>query len=171
MTSGDWIQAATLVAVAVALLLNVRQNREVARQTQELTLQNATIAASLQQSAHQAMISVPSANRAALLRDNPELLAWHMTLRGYPPGTYHQNLRRLFILSKLDVHELTFISYSDGLLAEDIWLGWRNVIAEDFTDPDFVESWATAKHLYAPSFVGYVDAQVVGWEQPGAAVA
>src|SRR5437764_1181573 len=104
MTPGDWIQAATLAGVAAALLLNVRQNREVARQTEELIRQNATIGASLQQAAHHAMVSHPTALRISLLRDNPELLEWHLTSRGYLPGTYQQNLRRLYIMAKLEVH-------------------------------------------------------------------
>jgi hypothetical protein len=170
MGPDEWIQVATLIAVAVALLLNVRQNREVALQTRELIRQNAAIAASLQQSAHQALINQPTNLRAALLPDNPELLQWHLTSRGYPPGTHQQNLRRLYFMAKLEVHELNFVSYTDGLLADDIWVGWRNVMAADFADVEFRESWTAVKHLYAPSFVAFVDGSRV-WEQPGAAAA
>ena len=119
------------------------------------------------------MISQPTALRATLLPGNPELLQWHLVTRGYPPGTHQQNLRRLYIMAKLDVHELNFVSYSGGLLAEDIWLGWRNVMTADFADPEFQESWAAAKHLYAPTFVTFVDRYLVPgeWDEPGVAAA
>jgi hypothetical protein len=167
----DWIQAGTLFLIAAALLLNVRQNRELARQTLELVRQNATIASSLRQNAHLAISNPPSTIRASLLLNNPELLQWHLGLRGLPAGTPQENLRRLFIMAKVEVHELNFLSHRDGMLSEDIWSGWRNVMASDFVDSEFQESWTAVKHSYAPTFVAYVDEHLADWDEPGAAAA
>ena len=157
MNTSDWIQAATLGAVAIALLLNLRQNREVARQTQELTQQNSVFLRSTQQDAYRVMVTHPNAPRVSFLKDDPEMLAWHLESRGYQPGTYQQNLRRLYVLLRLDTHELNFISHAQGLLTDDVWTGWWNVLKADFTDAEFYEAWAAAKHFYAPSFVTFVD--------------
>ena len=157
MNTSDWIQAATLGAVAIALLLNLRQNREVARQTQELTQQNSVFLRSMQQDAYRVMVTHPTALRVSFLKDDPEMLAWHLESRGYQPGTYQQNLRRLYVLLRLDTHELNFISHAQGLLTDDVWTGWWNVLKADFTDAEFYEAWAAAKHFYAPSFVTFVD--------------
>jgi hypothetical protein len=167
MNSGDWIQAATLVSVAVALLLNVRQNREIARQTKEMNRQNTVVLGSLQQSAYHAMLTQPTALRVSFLKDNPALLEWHMTGRGYPPGTYEQNLRRLYIMLKLETHEMCFISHIDGLLTDEVWTGWSNVVRTDLADVEFQETWALARNFYAPSFVAFVDGLITEIGRPG----
>jgi hypothetical protein len=166
MSAGDWFQALTLVAVAVALLLNVRQNREVARQTQELTRQNTVILGSMQQNAYQAMLTYPTALRVSFLKDNPELLAWHLTSRGVPATTYEHDLRRLYIILKLETHEMCFVSHAQGLLTDDVWAGWWNVVNTDLMDPDFQETWLSVRHFFAPSFAAFVDGLIRDREYP-----
>jgi hypothetical protein len=166
VSTGDWIQAATLIAVAVALLLSSRQNREVARQTRALSEQNTLIDASLRHGAYQAMVSQAHGLRLAIVRDNPELLAWHLSCRGLTPGDRDQNVRLLFILLKLDSHELNFVSHSEGLLTDDVWAGWLNVLKADFADVDFLNAWGPVRHLYAPSFAAFVDTLIRESGQP-----
>lgn len=168
MATSDWVQLVSLVAVVAALLLNARQNREVARQTreltrqtQELTLQNSVFLTSMQQNAYLAMVTQPAELRISFLKENPELLAWHLAARGYRPGGHTENLRRLYVLLRLDMHELNFVNHGEGLLTDDVWTGWSNVLKADFSEVEFREAWQVAKHLYAPSFVVFVD-QLVG---------
>jgi hypothetical protein len=161
VSAGDWIQVATLVAVAVALLLNVRQ-------IQELTRQNSAIVASLRQSAYHVMVTDSPALRVSFLKDNPQVLAWHMATRGFTSGTHEQNLQRLYILARLEAHELNFTSHKEGLLTDDVWAGWGNVVKMDIADADFRETWRIAKHMYAPSFVTFIDAQIDGGRGPKA---
>src|SRR2546421_9663742 len=156
MTVGDWIQAVSVLFVAVALLSNVKQNREVARQTQELTQQtqelsrqNAVILASVEQSTYHALVSAPAGLRVSLLADNPKLLAWHLEAKGFQSDSYEQNIQRLYIMSKLETHELCFVSHREGRLSDDIWAGWFNVVKRDFTDASFKTSWGNAVQIRA----------------------
>jgi len=68
----------------------------------------------------------------------------------------------VYFLLKLEAHERNFISHAEDLLTDDLWSGWRNVLQADFAHDEFRDVWLFAKHLYAPSFVAFIEGMVDG---------
>ena len=146
----DWIQTLSLLLVARALIASIFQTRAVAYQARQATK-------ALQATTHQSFVHNQNGSREAFFLDRPELLSWHLSSRGYPDTNATENLRRLYALNKLDIHEYNYLSFSAGHFRDDIWAGWKNVMQEDLGQPEFREMWPVARRLYAPSFVNFIE--------------
>ena len=146
----DWIQSLSLLLVAGALIASIFQTRAVAHQARQAT-------AALQATTHQSFVYNQNGSREAFFLDRPELLSWHLSSRGYPETNAAENLRRLYVLNKLDIHEYNYLSFRSGHFRDDIWAGWKNVMQEDFRQPEFREMWPVARRLYAPSFKNFIE--------------
>src|SRR5690349_17362401 len=147
----DWIQSLSLLLVAGALIASIFQTRAVAHQARQATR-------ALQATTHQSFVHNQNSSREAFFLDHPELLSWHLSARGYPVTNAGENLRRLYVLIKLDIHEYNYLSFKEGHFRDDIWSGWKTVIQEDFSHvPEFLEMWPVARRLYAPSFVNFIE--------------
>lgn len=160
MSLSDWLQVVSLAAVAIALFLNVWQNRLSAKQALEASRQSEAVLVSLRQGAYVNFLNSQAEYRAIGLAD-PEMLRWQLASRGYGVGSDLENRRTLFILVRLGSHESSFLSYSANLLDEDVWTGWRRVIESDFQVPEFVSVWAHGKQFFATSFVAFVDDEIL----------
>lgn len=157
----DWLQLVSLVIVATALMLNVLQIRHLARQTEETSRQASAATTALRQAAYQSILAGQT-NIVSLYLHSPSMIEWHLASRGYPVGSEEENWRSISTLIRLNSHESTYLAYAAGLLDEDIWSGWVNVMTTDFAVPEFVTLWPLAKRFYARSFATFVDAEVVG---------
>jgi hypothetical protein len=148
---GDWIQSLSLLLVAGALIVSIRQTRAVAHQARQATR-------ALQDATHQSFVRNQNGSREAFFLDHPELLSWHLSSRGYPSTSAAENLRRLYVLNKFDIHEYNYLSHMAGQFSSDIWEGWKNVMHMDFDQvPEFREMWPVASRLLAPSFVKFIE--------------
>ncbi|HEY3732701.1 MAG TPA: hypothetical protein VGL63_02190 [Streptosporangiaceae bacterium] len=155
MTIQDWFQTISLLGVALALLLNTRQIREMGSQTRSMLR-------SLEQNAYQQQLRTHSDHRILFFKDDPRLLSWHLGTRGYTLARSHQrNKRTLYALVKLDEHEANYLSYTGALLPEEVWLAWLEVIRADFGVKEFQDVWHNAKRFYVTSFVKYVDTSIL----------
>ena len=157
MNAADWAQTLSLPLVALALLASTIQTRAMVHQTRFSAMQSKNVANSLAQTAHMALTRNQMDHRSAFFRDDPELLEWYLSSRGYPTSTYEQNKRRLYVLTRMDVHQLNFLNHESGFLADDFWTAWRKVISTDLEIPEFVELWPIVRTYYAPGFVAFCD--------------
>jgi hypothetical protein len=156
----DWFQFISLMTVAITILIGMSQNREVGRQTREASRQTESVQKSLEQAAYQTLNTTHDGNHIAFFKDDPEMLQWFLSTRGYSTSSHHQNKRTLYIIIKLDAHESNFLSYVDGLLSRDVWDGWFEVLRADFEVPDYRAVWPTARRFYATTFVAFVDSLI-----------
>jgi uncharacterized membrane protein len=103
----DWIQSLSLLLVAGALIASIFQTRAVAHQARQATT-------ALQATTHQSFVHNQNGSREAFFLDRPELLSWHLSSRGYPETNAAENLRRLYVLNKLDIHEYNYLFVQGG---------------------------------------------------------
>jgi len=150
VTVTDWIQAVSAVLVLVALILSILQLRAATEQT--LALRQ-----SIEEAAQTSLVGNQSDLRTLYLRDDPALLAWYLSTRGYKCTSPEENKRRIFALVKLESHEASYLRHSKGLLDEEIWTAWKRVIELDFRMPEFREAWADARGLFVNSFMEFID--------------
>jgi hypothetical protein len=156
----DWLQILSIAFVVVALILNFLQMRYVARQTSETARQAIAATTALRQAAYQNMIS-GQADYRSLYIDSPSMTRWHLESRGYETGSEEDNRRTLYTLVRLNSHESSFLAHEAGLLDDDVWHGWKNVIKTDFQVPKFVAVWSHAKQFYARSFAAFIENEIV----------
>jgi hypothetical protein len=157
MNIPELLQSISLLAVTATLIISVVQNRQALRQTSELSRQTDSIKKSLEQSAYQELNTTHDAYRIAFLKDDAAMLRWYLATRGYATSTPQHNRRTLYIMMKLDNHEENFINHRDGLLPEEIWKGWHEVLNADVKIPEFRRTWINARRFYSASFVDFVD--------------
>jgi len=156
----DWLQVLSIAFVAVALLLNVLQMRYLARQTNETSRQAVAANTALRQAAYQNMIAGQAEYRSLYI-NSPSMTKWHLASRGYETGSDEDDRRTLYTLVRLNSHESSFLAHAAGLLDDDVWHGWINVIRTDFEVPKFNAVWSHAKQFYARSFVAFVETEIV----------
>jgi len=145
-----WIQAVSLIFVSAALLLGALQLKEVSKQSKALR-------ESLNQAAYGSMIETATDAWSGYFRDDPELLEWHLSSRGYKTTSPAENKRRLYAIVKFEEHEANFIAHQQGLIREDVWSAWYNVMEADFDIVEFREVWPVAKKFYAIEYTRFVD--------------
>jgi len=92
-----------------------------------------------------------------IFRDDHDLLRWYLSSRGYPTSTDEANKRRLYVLTRMDIHQLNFMNYESGFLGNEFWSAWRNVLVTDLRIPEFAELWPMLRTFYAPRFVAFCD--------------
>jgi hypothetical protein len=157
MGVSDWVQLVSVGAVVVTLLLNVRQNREVIRQTGVATKQALAAAAAAKQASVQNLTNF-SADFRGFIEAGPELLAWFLASRGIAVGTHQQNLLYMFLFSRMDLHEATFQSYFTQQLDADFWNGWSNTISTDVATAEFRVVWSAVQNQFSSAFATFVNA-------------
>ena len=150
MSIGDWLQAISALLVALALGVGALQLRQMEKQT-------TAASGNIQQMAYESMNQAYSDYRVNLLKDDPDLLAWHLQNSAYPVGDHESNKRTLFMMGKLDAHERNVINYRLGLLSEDAWKAWGTVLEADVVIPEFRAMWPAARRFYAPPLVQKID--------------
>ena len=166
MNISDWLESISLAAVAITLAINAVQSRQALRQTKLLAIQSKSLQDTLEQSAYQALDAGHNTYRVSFFKDDPEMLTWYLSNRGYPYSSHQLNRRTLYLQVKLDDHEQNFINHKKGLLSDDIWDAWAEVIRADVKLPGFDIMWPNARRFYARSFVEYVDALLQTLEEP-----
>ncbi|MBB2948975.1 hypothetical protein FB565_008761 [Actinoplanes lutulentus] len=154
----DWLQILSIAFVAVALILNVLQMRYVSRQTNEAARQAFAANAALRQATYQ---NVLAQEFHFVHFSNPSLIKLHLTSRGYETGSDEENQRTLYALTRINSHESTFLAYAAGLLDDDAWHGWRNVIRTDFESPKLNAIWPYARQFYAKSYVAFIETDIL----------
>ncbi|MER6576155.1 hypothetical protein [Nonomuraea sp. NPDC001023] len=77
MRLSDWLQIASFSGVVVALVLTTLQLRLVSRQSQALTR-------SMQYGDYRTLVGRLNEFRTVHLRQDPKLLAWALSTRGFP---------------------------------------------------------------------------------------
>jgi len=157
MNLADLLQGGSLVAVAVALVLTARQNRHLGAQTRQAIRQSALAGDSLAQTGHHSLVDQITHNTTALIGTDPELCAWFLGSRGFPPASADSNKRYFLLFTRLDSHEAIYLSHVDRSIGHEVWLGWRTVMELDAATPEFAEIWPAAKVSYSPRFAEYVD--------------
>lgn len=150
MNLSEWFQAISLLGVALALLMNARQIRDMASQARSMSR-------SLEQSAYQQQLRSHADYRSLFFKDDARLLSWHLRTRGYTTKSHGWNKRCLYALIKLDEHEANYVSYTEGLLPEGVWAAWYEVMKADFAIYEFRETWHNAKRFYEASFVKFIE--------------
>ncbi|GIF20595.1 hypothetical protein BJ973_001499 [Actinoplanes tereljensis] len=157
MNVADWAQTLSLPLVALALFASAVQTRAMVQQTRFSATQSRHVADSLAQNAQIALTRNQTDHRAEFFRDDPELLEWYLSSRGYPTSAYENNKRSLYVLTRMDIHQLNFLNYESGFLANEFWGAWKNVVVTDLEIPEFADLWPTVRTFYAPGFVAFCD--------------
>jgi hypothetical protein len=158
MGVADLLQTISLVVVAITLALSARQNRHLARQTRETVHQSILARSALSRSTQQELIDQGTDYLGVLLTvDQPALLTWFLASRGIPPAPDEINRRYLFMFLRMDVHETTYLAHLDRALPEDVWIGWRHVIALDSATDEFRVVWPVVRPAYSARFASFVD--------------
>lgn len=57
----------------------------------------------------------------------------------------------------MNLYELAFDQRREGLLADDVWEGFRQSLERQFRRRGFAEYWALDKEVFGPRFVAFVD--------------
>ncbi|MBG0561129.1 hypothetical protein [Actinoplanes aureus] len=112
---------------------------------------------SLVQGAYAALTRNQTDHRTEIFRDDHDLLRWYLSSRGYPTLTDEANKRRLYVLTRMDIHQLNFMNYESGFLSHEFWSAWKNVLVTDLRIPEFAELWPMLRNFYAPTFVAFCD--------------
>jgi len=79
MKTGDWIQAVSLILVTITVVGMMIQLRQVMAQTKLL-------GASSNHAVIESLVQASWLPRAAFFMDEPELMRWHLTMRGVCKG-------------------------------------------------------------------------------------
>ncbi len=153
----DLLQLISLIAVVITLLVTLMQTRQVARQTRELSYQTKSLQGSLEQSIYQSVNSAHDEYRTMLMKDDRRMLSWYLSTRGYAISNHQENRRTLYVIIKPETHEGIYLSYMDGLLRQNVWEAWQEVLKADLKIPHFRSTWPAAKRFYAKLFTDFVD--------------
>lgn len=157
MSVSDVVQVISLLAVSCALLLSFRQNREIAKQTQEATKQAATASSSVRRESYQGMMGhVLDFTYNAMVRD-PDLLSWFLASRGFPGVDESERCKYLFLWMRLGMHQSHYFEWAEGLISEEVWLYWRRAVQFDVESPEFEAVWKTVGDTFTGGFVKCID--------------
>jgi hypothetical protein len=157
MALADWLQVFSLLVVAAALVLNVNQNRHIARQTGEMVSQTRAAARSAELSAHQT-IGSSNVDFSYFFHQDPAALRWLLTSKGYPASNDPSvNVRILYAIRRFDEHESIFLSWHNGLISDQIWEPWSRVLERDLGIPEFEQVLPKVRQYYATPFVELLD--------------
>ncbi|MFC7535620.1 hypothetical protein [Actinoplanes sp. GCM10030250] len=162
MRTVDVLQFLTFLAVLAALLLSFLQMRHAGRQARAAT-------AALERSMHIALVSRQGEFAGVLLKDDPAMMRWHVESRGFTVRDDEEAKRYLYVLIRLNGHQRKFSAHRDGVLSDEYWAAWVNVIALDLAMPEFQVGWAVARPMYPASFVAFVDAMLADLAVPAPA--
>jgi hypothetical protein len=111
----------------------------------------------LKQGAYQSLNSTQDTFRIAFFKDDASMLRWYLAERGYPVSSHRNNKRTLYLQIKLDNHEGNYLNHQSGLLSDEMWQAWHEVLKADIDMPEFRAVWHAAKRFYEKSFVRFVD--------------
>jgi hypothetical protein len=64
---------------------------------------------------------------------------------------------RFFMIKLHRLYEHAYLQHESGLLADDVWIGWRNQIAMAIAMPGVRRSWEPIKRLLDSEYVSFVD--------------
>lgn len=156
MKISDWLQSISLITVAVTLLITAVQSRQAIKQTQNLAKQTEYIQKTLEHGAYQTL-NTGFDIRMVFFKDDPSMLRWYLSERGYSVSGHRNNKRALYLQIKLDIHENNYLNYKKGLLADEVWQAWYEVLRVDTKISEFRTVWRAAKRFYEKSFVQFVD--------------
>ncbi|MFI6183810.1 hypothetical protein ACIA8R_50335 [Nonomuraea sp. NPDC051191] len=147
----EWLQIASFFGVVVALLLTTLQLRLVSRQSQALTR-------SMQYGDYRTLVGRLNEFRTVHLRQDPKLLAWVLSTRGFA-GTRSADLnnRRIYMIGKVDIFEGCYLSRKNGLMPDDVWLTWQRIMRADVKIKEFQEVWPIARVYYDLEFGRFMD--------------
>jgi hypothetical protein len=154
VTIADWVQVLSLLLVAGALALTYLQLREVARQTRLGT-------AATELGATRDYVDSSWLSRAEFFLSKPDLLNWHLEMRGVRQETEAADRRVMYVLAKMDAHESNFMSFKQSVLRRESWLAWNEVLKDDFRFVEYHETWEKTKVFYAQEFIDYLDREIV----------
>jgi hypothetical protein len=94
--------------------------------------------------------------------ENPEVLKWFFKSRGFEDHDNHNlNVIRMYSLMKFDEHENLHWEYSEKILPEEAWDGWKNVMAKDFSITEIKETWEVIQTSYSKLFRDFVNNQII----------
>lgn len=145
------------MSVVIALLFGYRQNREAARQTSEASRQVEMSLSTLRQGAYRQVASYGADFHTILFTSGPDLVEWFLSSRGIAIESPEENLRRMFMFVRMDIHESIYFTYLANLLEDDIWNGWRQAVESDVATPQFRIVWGSAKKYYSVRFGEFID--------------
>src|SRR5439155_4781883 len=148
MTASDWIQAISLAAVAAAVVISAVQLRHSSRQT-------ALATRALEQAIHDLRANAVT-QLSTLLLAEPEVLAWHLRVRGYPDWAANDR-RTMFALLRLQIHEQSHLDSLGRQPDVHTQAAWTEALRRDLADPFYRRLWPSAREMYAPSFATTVD--------------
>lgn len=157
MQIATWLQSFSLIIVAFALLISIRQNREIARQTREIANQTVALQRSLEQNSYQEANVAHDAQRMTFFKDDAGMLRWYLSTRGYLTSTRKRNRKALYLIIKIEIHEGNYLNHENGTLTDAMWDAWLEVLKADIRIPDFKLIWPNAKRFLAKSFTDFVD--------------
>jgi hypothetical protein len=155
MQISDWLQTISLIAVAVTLVITAIQSRQVIKQTQHLARQTEYVQKTLEQNA--SLNSTQDTLRITFFKDDASMLKWYLSESGYPVSSHRKNKRILYLQIKLDNYETNYLNHQGGLLSDEVWQAWCEVLKADIGKPEFRMAWRAAKRFYDKSFVRFVD--------------
>jgi hypothetical protein len=150
MSLGDTIQLVTLVTVVIALGLTIWQARQMMKQT-------ALMFTELFDHAGASLIEAHTQQRMTFFLNDPELLKWHLTSRGYTSTNPLEDKQRLYALVKLEAHELAHQRHLKGTIDDALWQEWRQVLKADLKVPIFADVWVNGRQFYDGSLAAIVD--------------
>jgi hypothetical protein len=148
MSIGDWIQAISLLLVAFTLLLGFFQLREIDKQS--------TLSVEVIERTSYDTFKVNLSDHL-WLREDPELVEWHLRIRGYPLGSLLENKKTLLLLNRLENHEENVMKNDQRTLDPELWEAWKAVISTEVALPEFRALWSAAKPYFARTLVKMVD--------------
>jgi len=147
---GDIIQVVTLVTVIIALGLTSWQVRQMMKQT-------AVMFTEVFDHAYESLMQAHTQQRMTFFLNDPELLKWHLTSRGYRSTNPLEDKQRLYALVKLEAHEAAYLRHLKGTIDDAMWRGWRQVLQTDLKVPIFADAWVNGRQFYDESFAVIVD--------------
>jgi hypothetical protein len=114
----------------------------------------------LRQGAYQQLTGYGADFHTILFTSGPDLVEWFLSSRGIAVASHEENLRRMFMFVRMDVHESIYLSHLANLLEDDIWRGWQQVVESDVATPQFRTVWGNAKKYYSVRFGEFIDSVI-----------
>ena len=78
------------------------------------------------------------------------------------PTEERQRAQQMWMFySIMNLYENVFIQWKEGLIADEVWEGWKNAMKEDFKLVGMKKLWEIDRRSYSKRFAKVIDQEVI----------
>ena len=109
---------------------------------------------------HQALVAMDQ-NTNEWFRDSGFAKAFRIAMNDPSALSPAQSLQiRTFLADKFNAWEFAFVTYSNGMMEDDIWNGWDGYYRGELANKPHRSFWQAGRDGFSPAFRAYVDSTI-----------